>query len=106
VNDRQQLRSNHRTAPGAYQQLHTKKIQAETNLENAKSKLKELQDEARQKFGTDDVAALQAKLDEMKADNENKRREYQASLEAIQTALDAVETNLNAAATSPHKPSG
>jgi len=82
-----------------YQRLNTKKIQAETNLDNAKTKLKELQDEARQKFKTDDVMALRAKLEEMKADNEKQRSEYQASLDAIEKALQAVETSLRAAET-------
>ena len=45
-----------------YRGLHTKKIQADTNLENAKNKLDELKKEAREKFGTDDVEELREKL--------------------------------------------
>jgi len=83
-----------------FQRLHTKKIQAQTSLEHALELLKRLQAEARQKYETDDVAALRAKLEEMKTDNENKRREYQSSLDRIESALHAVETNLSLAESS------
>ena len=41
-----------------YRDLHTKKIQADTNLENAKAKLEELNAEALEEFGTSDVVEL------------------------------------------------
>ena len=89
-----------------YRDLHTKKIQADTNLENAKSKLKELKDEAREKFGTDDVDELREKLRAMKAENEEKRKKYQAELDRIETALQNVETNLDAADAPEDNPGG
>jgi hypothetical protein len=74
-----------------YNALHTKKIQAETNLENARQQLERLKSEAREKFGTDDVAQLREKLDAMKAENQRKRENYQAELDRIETELTAVE---------------
>ncbi len=79
-----------------YQLLNKRKIQAETNLDNARQQLAKLQEEARTKYGTDDVAQLREKLAAMKADNERKRSEYQAQLEKIETDLAAVEQNFAA----------
>jgi chromosome segregation ATPase len=74
-----------------YRELHTKKIQVDTNLENATNQLTVLKEEAREKYGTDDVAALRSKLEAMKAENEEKRRAYQAELDRIEADLAAVE---------------
>lgn len=74
-----------------FQALNKKKIQAETNLDNSRKQLDALQKEAREKYGTDDVAQLRAKLDQMKAENEQKRRTYQADLDRIEGELKAVE---------------
>jgi chromosome segregation ATPase len=74
-----------------YQELHTKKIQAETNFQHAKDLLENLKREAREKYGTDDLAELKTKLDAMIADNEEKRRSYQMSLDRIEADLASVE---------------
>ncbi len=74
-----------------YQKLNTRKIQAETNLGNAKKQLEQLQQEARDKYETDDLAALRNKLDAMKAANEKKRRDYQQQLDRIESELHTVE---------------
>jgi chromosome segregation ATPase len=74
-----------------YRDLHTKKIQADTNLDNATGNLKKLKAEAHEKFGTDDVDELRRKLDAMKAENEEKRKNYQAELDRIEAELQAVE---------------
>ena len=44
-----------------YGKLNTRKIQAETNLENAHRQLETLKEEAREKYGTDDVETLLAR---------------------------------------------
>lgn len=77
-----------------YDGLNKKKIQAETNLDHAEKALQKLQEEARQKFGTDDVTKLKQKLAEMETANEKARSDYQASLDAIEIALTKVEENL------------
>jgi len=76
-----------------YEKLNKQKIQCETKLDSAKADLDKLQREAREKYGTDDLAELQTKLQQMKADNEQKRAQYQADLDRIETDLDRVEKN-------------
>jgi hypothetical protein len=84
-----------------YRDLHTKKIQADTNLENATNQLTALKKEAREKFGTDDVGELRSKLEAMKAENEKKREDYQAELDRIETDLAAVEAKFASAELPP-----
>jgi hypothetical protein len=74
-----------------YQQLHERKIKAETNLDHARQQLDRLKQEAREKYGTDDVAELGKKLDAMRNENELKRSKYQADLDRIERDLAAVE---------------
>ncbi|MGE3637372.1 MAG: hypothetical protein AB7G28_02355 [Pirellulales bacterium] len=85
-----------------YQQLNTRKIQAETNLANAKKQLEQLQQEARDKYETDDLSILRKKLDTIKAENEHKRRDYQQQLDRIDRELVAVEQRF----ASPEQPAG
>jgi chromosome segregation ATPase len=88
-----------------YRDLHTKQIQADTNLKNATDQLNKLKEEARQKFGTDDVAELRRKLESMKAANEEKRKNYQAELDRIEKDLAGVEKAF-ASAESPESGTG
>jgi chromosome segregation ATPase len=76
-----------------YEQLNRQKIQCETKLESAREQLENLKREAREKYGTDDLGDLQAKLEQMKADNEQKRAAYQADLDRIEGELAQVEQN-------------
>ncbi len=76
--------------------MNTRKIQAETNLANARQQLDALKEDARKTYGTDDVAELRAKLDAMKADNETKRKNYQAELDQIEGALASIEERIAA----------
>lgn len=76
-----------------YEQLNTQKIQCKTKLDSALEQLEKLKRDAREKYGTDDVAALQNKLDQLKAENEQKRASYQAHLEQIESDLSRVEQN-------------
>jgi chromosome segregation ATPase len=83
-----------------FSQLNKRKIQAETNLDNARVQLETLQAEAREKYGTDDLAALREKLAQMKAENEAKRASYQEQLDKIEADLASVEQKF-AAESSP-----
>src|SRR5689334_2153932 len=74
-----------------YERLHTRKIQAETNLENTQAQLQALKKVALDNYGTDDVGKLREKLVDMKSDNDAKRSQYQAELDRIETDLTAVE---------------
>jgi DNA repair exonuclease SbcCD ATPase subunit len=71
-----------------YNQLHTKKIQAETNLENAENKLATLKEKALKDYGTDDVDELRKQLEELEAENERQRSEYQRNLDKIEAELN------------------
>ena len=75
-----------------YEILNTKKIRAVSDLSNAENELKKLQAEATEKFGTDDVAELEAKLKQMEEENEQRRSAYQALLEGIVADLEKIES--------------
>ena len=74
-----------------YDDLNQKRIRTDANLQNARKRLEELQEQAKKNFGTDDLDELRAKLTEMKSDNERKRSEYQESLDRIEYELAEVE---------------
>lgn len=80
-----------------YQALHTRKIQAETHLQNAREQLATLKRQALENYGTDDVDELRQRLAAMKADNEEKRKNYQGDLDRIEGALAEVEQKFAAA---------
>jgi len=82
--DIEQLKKKHK-------ELEKQKTTAEANLKTATDQLEALKDEARQKFGTDDLAQLRSRLAEMKETNEKKRADYQKHLEEIETRLAQVE---------------
>lgn len=74
-----------------YQELRDKRTTAEADLKNAQKQLAALQDEARKTYGTDDPAQLQARLEEMKRENQRKLEEYAAQLQQVEAALGAVD---------------
>ncbi len=74
-----------------YETMRDQKTKAETLLGQAQAELERLRAEARERFGTDDLQQLQAKLEAMEADNLRKRREYQALLDSIERDLKSVE---------------
>jgi len=81
-----------------YQALTTKKTQAETLRDAAKEQLEALKAQARTKYGTDDVTELKRKLDDMVAENNRKRADYQADLDKIERDLAEVERTFAEAA--------
>ena len=81
-----------------FEALNTKKIQSDTLLKQARQQLESLQREAREKYGTEDLEQLRAKLQQMKDENERKRADYQAELDRIEGELDQVEQNYQATA--------
>jgi hypothetical protein len=80
-----------------YGDLYKKKIEAETELKTARTRLYDLKTEAREKFGTDDLGELERKLEQMRTENEEKRAQYQADLDRIERDLEAVEQKFAAA---------
>lgn len=82
-----------------YQQLRDKKIEAETHFRNAQKQLDELKQQAREKYGTDDVVELEQMLVRMRAENEQRRSQYQAELDRIEVNLAGVEQRFSLAET-------
>src|SRR3954469_24768758 len=74
-------------------ELDRARTTAQANLANATRQLAELKDEAKKQYGTDDLDALRAKLQEMREQNERKRAEYQRHLEEIEAKLSEVDRN-------------
>lgn len=87
-----------------YQDLNTRKIQAETERNGAKKRLDELKARARENYGTDDVEALQKKLDEIIQENARKRAKYQEDLDKIEMNLAEVEKKFAESANAPANP--
>lgn len=74
-----------------YQALQERKIKAGAQRDSAKERLEELKKQAREKYDTDDLEELKTKLEQMKAENEEKRAKYQADLDKIDEGLREVE---------------
>jgi predicted nucleic acid-binding Zn-ribbon protein len=79
-----------------YDKLQTETTRAETKLESAHKELQNLKKEAKKDYGTDELPALQKKLEDMKEQNEKKRAAYQKSLEKIENELQEVEVKYDA----------
>lgn len=84
-----------------FQDLNRKKIQAETQRDSAAARLNELKAEAREKYGTDDVAKLQEQLTKIIAENGQKRAKYQEDLDKIEKGLAEVEAKFAESASGP-----
>lgn len=74
-----------------HKDLEKQKTTAEANLKTATEQLDALKEEARSRYDTDDPAQLKTLLQQMKDENERKRREYQSHLEQIQSRLAEIE---------------
>jgi len=74
-----------------YDDLRTRKIQAETNRSTSQKRLEELKAQARRDYQTDDLNELKQKLAEMKAQNEKLRADYQRHLDEIEADLKKVD---------------
>ena len=73
-----------------YAKFSKQQIRVGAQLE-AQKRLSELQSQAKKDFGTDDVDALQEKLQAMKKENEKKQAEYQKGLDEVEAKLKEVE---------------
>jgi chromosome segregation ATPase len=80
-----------------YEELHKKKIRVETEKASSERRLRDLQRKARDLYGTDDLDELRARLDQMRAENERRRRDYQEHLDQIEARLQQVEAEHAAA---------
>lgn len=80
-----------------YAAFSNQHIRVQAQLEEAQKRLAELHQQAKTQFGTDDVDQLRQKLETMKRENEQKRSEYQASLDQIDAKLKEVECEFSQA---------
>ena len=80
-----------------YDALNEKRIRAEANLATATRDLQRIQEEAKAQWGTDDLATLEARLQEIRGENEKQRASYQSHLQEIEQRLTQVETQFKAA---------
>ena len=74
-----------------YNRLNERRIRAQSELDNAEERLKELQNEADDKFNTHDVKELEEMLRKMEVENETRRADYQKQLEGIHADLQKIE---------------
>jgi autotransporter translocation and assembly factor TamB len=74
-----------------YEELHRKKIEAETRHKVTLAELEKLRTQARTTWGTDDVEELKMKLVQMQRENESRRAKYQSDLESIETKLEEID---------------
>lgn len=74
-----------------HQQLAESRTRAETLLENARQELTKLEAEATERYGTANLEELEAMLAAMEKENLEKRKSYQAQLDAIERDLKDVE---------------
>jgi len=81
-----------------HQAFQAEKVRYETQRDTALEELELLKKQARELYDSDDVAQLEAMLAKMKSENEQKRSEYQASLDEIDKNLKAVKDEFAAAA--------
>lgn len=77
-----------------YERLNERKIQAQTQLEEATKQLEALQNEAVAEFETSDIEELKNKLEQMETENEKRRSDYQQLLEGISGELAKVEQDV------------
>jgi hypothetical protein len=74
-----------------YERLREEKIRADERLNQHREGLQDLQRQARERFGTYDLAILQARLNELEQENQRKLDEYRAALNAVDEQLNRIE---------------
>jgi uncharacterized Fe-S cluster-containing protein len=85
------------TLKSRYESMREQKTRAETLLGQAQAELERLRAEAQERFGTDDLDQLRAKLAAMEAENLKKRKDYQGLLDGIERDLRSVEEQIESA---------
>ena len=70
-----------------FEKFKEQKLIVEVQKKSAFEKLYEIKEEARQKYGSDDLDELKSSLEKMKLENEKKRASYQKALDKIEQNL-------------------
>lgn len=76
-----------------YERLRERRIEAGRDLEHATKRLEDLQREARDAYGTDDVAELRERLAALRAENARRVADYEGHLAEVEAAVRAAETD-------------
>jgi hypothetical protein len=74
-----------------HQDLQNQKAIAEDRLGTARINLQKAKEDAREKYGTDDPGKLSAKLDESRAENENKIAKFAKDLGMVEENLKSID---------------
>lgn len=74
-----------------FNDLQHQRTRVDTNRENSEKQLAALKEEAREKFGTDDLKQLEKQLKKLVAENEKQRETYQNQLDEIEMSLVEIE---------------
>ncbi|GFK93110.1 hypothetical protein NNJEOMEG_00939 [Fundidesulfovibrio magnetotacticus] len=74
-----------------YESLRDEKVRAEQTLAHLEGELKDLEEQALRDYGTADPAALRARLEVLRAENEGMARAYRAHVDGVRAALDGLE---------------
>ncbi len=77
-----------------FQEMNDQKVRLQTHKEIAEKKLQDLKQQAVDQFGTDDLAKLQAMLQDLKHRNETEKAEYQKRLDEIDRNLQQIDASL------------
>ncbi len=77
-----------------YERLRQQQIRAEADRENAEQRLAELEQDAKESYGTADPDELQSMLETIEAENERLTAEYRKHLQSVETAVQAVESRV------------
>jgi hypothetical protein len=75
-----------------FEMLNETRIKVQTERDNALRQLKQLKESAVEQFGTDDPDQLRAQLAELLQQNENRKAEYEQSLDAIESNLREIDS--------------
>lgn len=78
-----------------HQRLRDEKLRTERDMDHLSAQLKDLQDRAREEFGTSDPKELGALLDKRREENQAMVAEFRSHLEGIQQGLKAVERDVD-----------
>ncbi len=80
-----------------YEQLNEERIKAKSDLEHAEKALANIQQQAKDNYGTDDLKELEQQLENMKQSNQTMINDYEKHIESIRTNLDKVKQEFSQA---------
>ncbi|MCX7822552.1 MAG: hypothetical protein N2260_03795 [Syntrophobacterales bacterium] len=83
------------TLRAEYARLDKKRIETATHLKNREEQLRELRERAKELYGTSDLGELKKLLEEWRAENEKRVREYRQHIEEIKIKLEELSNRVD-----------